>query len=85
MAQQTSCTVTRILLRLSVSRTQRSARDPFKSLATRDYSSMSSGLPSNLPSLTIYLRDINAAMIEAWNEAFRDKKYSEYIKASMPD
>lgn len=33
--------------------------------------------------LTIHLRDINAGMVKAWEKAFKDKKYSKFIKASI--
>ena len=35
------------------------------------------------PQLTIHLRDINAGMVKAWKEAFKDDKYSKFIKASI--
>ena len=73
-----------VLVSPRLSRTQRSARDLFKSLGKR-YSTtrMSSGSPSNLPPLIIHLRDINATMVKAWKEAFKDEKYSKCIKASV--
>ena len=35
------------------------------------------------PQLTVHLRDISAGMVKAWKEAFKDDKYSKFIKASL--
>ena len=49
--------------------------------ASSDSVAMSSA--KDQPQLTVHLRDISAGMVKAWKEAFKDNKYSKFIKASI--
>ena len=65
----TPCAKTAVFASIRWKMTQQSS-DTVADMSTRDH-----------PQLSIHLRDISEGMVEAWKEAFKDNKYSKYIKA----